>query len=82
VTTPQENSLFDSAPLADHSLSEFFDSGVTSQGEVSVPFAEPQRAPKPPANPAAANMLIAAALREGDPNGDSLPRADGAPTRD
>jgi hypothetical protein len=54
---------------------------TTTDEEITVPFGKPQQEPRPPADPAAANMLIAAALRDGDPNGDSLPREDGAPTR-
>lgn len=81
MTSP--NPLFSSAPLADGTLNAHFDSGVTAQDqEVSVPFGEPQRDPRPPADPAAANMLMAAALRDGNPHGDTLPRQDGAPVRE
>lgn len=47
-----------------------------------VPFGKPQQSPKPPADPHRANMFIAAALRDGDPNDDSGNKADGAPYRD
>lgn len=48
----------------------------------AMPFAEPQKPPTPPSDPTRANTVLAAAMRDGDPNGDTLPRADGAPTRD
>jgi hypothetical protein len=80
MTSPG-SSLF-SGNVADGTLGVLLDAGLDTQGEVALPFAEPQRDPKPPADPAAANRLLAAALRDGDPNGDSLPRENGAPTRD
>jgi hypothetical protein len=48
----------------------------------AMPFAESQKPPTPPADTTRANAALAAAFRDGDPNGDNLPRADGAPTRD
>lgn len=51
-------------------------------GTAEVPFGEPQRPPQPPADTRRTRIMLAQALGEGDPNGDSLPREDGAPYRD
>lgn len=81
MTTPG-SSLFASPDPGDHSFSVHLDAGLSAQDDVQTPFKEPQRPPTPPKDPAAANAAIAAALRDGNPEGDTLPREDGAPTRD
>lgn len=80
MTSPG-NSLF-SGSAPDNSMAILLDAGLDSQDEVLTPFAEPQRPPQPPRDPSSANALIASALRDGNPEGDSLPREDGAPVRD
>lgn len=81
MSTP-DSSLFASPDPGDHSFSVYLDSGIGEQGDVQTPFKEPQRPPTPPKDPSTARAAMAAALRDGNPEGDTLPREDGAPTRD